>query len=146
MNLKKIILSGLAAGLIAFLVGNVLYMNPLVSGIYAGAGAYYCAKPMDSFGWLGNWFLLMMAGGLVSAVFLAFLYSYTEKGIRITPVWKKGAAFGILMWLVSALPASYNTWLLHTYPDILVIVETINGLIGGIVAGVVLAILYEKIN
>ncbi len=146
MKIKKILISGLVAGLAAFLVGNILYMNPLVSGIYSQYGNYPCTKPMDSFGGLGSWLLLMMVGGLISTIFLAILYSYTEKGIGIKSTWKKGLLFGFLLWIVTKVPTSYYTWLMYTYPDILNIIETINGLIGGLVAGIVLAELYEKLK
>lgn len=144
MNPKKVVFAGLISGLAAFLVGNILYMNPLVSGIYSQYSGYSCSKPMDSFGGIVPWLLLMMAGGLVSAVFTAFLYAYTEKGINIKPVWKKGLLFGFLLWLVTKLPTSYYTWLMYTYPNTLNAVETFNGLVGGLVAGVVLAYLYDK--
>ncbi len=146
MKTKKILISGLVAGLAAFLVGSVLYMNPLVSSIYSQYSNYPCSKPMGLFGGLGNWLLLMMVGGLVSTIFLAILYSYTEKGIGIKSAWKKGLLFGVLLWLVSKVPTSYYTWLMYTYPDILNLIETFNGLIGGIVAGVVLAVVYEKLE
>ena len=146
MNIGGVVISGLVAGLAAFLVGNVLYMNPIVSGIYSKYSNYPCSKPMDYFGGLGNWLILMLAGGLISTVFLAILYSYTEKGLGIKSTWKKGLFFGVLLWLVYKVPTSYYTWLLYSYPDILNIIETFNGLIGSIVAGVVLAIVYERLN
>ncbi len=146
MNLKKIIISGLVAGLAAFVVGSVLYMNPFVSEIYSQYSGYPCSKPMELFGGLGNWLILMLLGGLFSTIFLAFLYSYTEKGIGIKSTWKKGLLFGILLWLVSKVPTSYYTWLMYTYPDILNLIETFNGLIGGIVAGIVLAVVYDKLR
>ena len=85
-----------------------------------------------------------MAGGIVSTVFLAFLYHYTEKGIKLSPVWKKGLFFGLLYWLVSTAPALYNTWLMYAYPEILLWVEAFNGFVGSLVAGVLLAVLYKK--
>ena len=146
MRLKKIFISGLIAGLIAFLGGSILYINPLVSGIYSKYGDWPGSKPMDYFGGLGNWLALMLVGGLASTVFLAILYSYTEKGIDIKSTWKKGLFFGLLLWLVSTVPNSYYTWLMYSYPDILNIIEAFNGLVGSIVAGIVLATLYEKLK
>lgn len=146
MKLKRIVLAGLIAGFAAFLIGSVLYMNPLVAGVYSQYSDWPGSKSMDSFGGLANWLSLMLLGGLVSTVFLAGLYSYTEKGIPIKPAWKKGLFFGILLWLVTKVPASYYTWLMYTYPDILNLIETINSLVGSIVAGVVLAVLYERLK
>jgi len=144
MNWKKIILSGLVAGLAAFIVGNLLYLNPLTTEMYAKYGPSMCSKSMDLFGGVGPWLGLMFIGGFVSTIFLAILYSYTEKGINIKPAWKKGLLFGFLFWLVGTLSTTYDTWLLHSYPDAIIFVELINGLIGGLVAGVVLAIAWER--
>jgi hypothetical protein len=101
---------------------------------------------MESFGGMGNWLALMLVGGLVSTIFVALLYAYTEKGIRVKTAWKKGLIFGVLLWLVSKLPTSYYTWLMYNYPDTLNVIEAINGLVGGLVAGVVLAVLYERLR
>jgi len=146
MNMKKISISGLLAGLASFLVGSFLYMNPLVSGIYAEHGNWVGSKPMESFGGITNWMILMLIGGLISTVFVAFLYSYTEKGIGIKSTWKKGLFFGFLLWLVYKVPSSYYIWLMYSIPNILNVIETINGLVGSIVAGIVMAILFERIK
>lgn len=145
MNLKKIILSGLIAGLLSFIAGSILYMNPLVSDIYA-TNTFTGSKSMGVFGGTLNWLVLMLLGGLVSTVFLALLYTYTEKGIKIKQTWKKGAFYGFLLWLVTTLPMSYNAWLMYTIPEILIIIETFNGLIGGLVAGITIAVLFEKLR
>jgi hypothetical protein len=143
MNWKKIILVGLAAGIASFIVGSILYMNPVVSDIYSASAASYCAKPMEPF---AGWMLLMFAGGLVSAMLLTLLYSYAEKGIAVRPDWKKGLFFGFLFWLVSGLPNAYNTWLLHSYPDAIVLAEAFNGLAGALVAGIAIGVAYGKIK
>jgi|GEM_PF-1378697 len=146
MNWKKIIIAGLAAGIAAFIVGSILYMNPLVADIYAQYGDWPGAKPMDDFGGLGSWMLLMFAGGLVAAVFIAILYSYTEKGIKIKQAWKKGALYGFIFWLATAPQYHYNIWLMYKIADVINIIELFNSLIGSLVLGIVLAVVYEKVK
>lgn len=146
MNWKKIVLAGLIAGIASFIVGSILYMNPLVADVYAQYGAWPGAKPMDDFGGLGNWMLLMFAGGLVAAVFIAILYSYTEKGIKIRKAWKKGALYGFLFWLATGPQYHYNVWLMYKVADIINIIELFNSLIGSLVLGIVLAVVYEKVK
>jgi len=146
MNIKKIILVGSIAEVAAFLVGNLLYLNPLAASLYSASAAVYCSKPMGLFGGVMPWLLLMFAGGIVSSILLSFLYSFTEKGLDIRPSWKKGVCFGFIFWLVSGLPMAYNTWLLHSYPDAMVVVEAFNGLVGALVAGTVIGIAYERIK
>jgi len=146
MNFKQVILSGLIAGFIGFIVGSALYLNPLISGVYAEYGSWPGAKPMEDVGGIVNWMILMLFGGLFSTVFLAMLYDYAEKGIFASRPWKKGIFFGFLVWLVYKIPMSYYIWLMYKVPDILNIIETFNGLIGSLVVGYVLAILHEKLK
>ena len=143
MDWRKIILVGLAAGIASFVAGSLMYLNPMVADVYASTAADYCAKPMEPF---MGWMLLMFAGGLVSSILLTLLYSYTEKGLEVKPDWKKGLFFGFLFWVVSGLPAAYNTWLLHSYPDVVVGIEAFNGLVGLLVAGTVIGIAYGKVE
>lgn len=146
MNFKKIIIAGLIAGIVSFIVGSILYMNPWVSDIYAQYGTWPGTKSMDEFGGLGNWMLLMFAGGLVAAVFIAVLYSYTEKGIKIKAAWKKGALYGFIFWLATAPQYHFNIWLMYQIPDIINYIELFNGLIGSLALGITLALVYEKIK
>ncbi len=144
--MKKIILSGLVAGLVAFIVGSILYMNPFVMGYYEKYGDWPGAKTPEAFGGMGNWLLLMASGMTVLTIFLALLYSYTEKAIKIKPTWKKGAFFGVLVWLAFSLPASYYTWLMYIVPDILLEIELALGLVSDVITGIVLAVVYKKIR
>jgi len=146
MNWKKIIIAGLIAGIVSFIVGSILYMNPLVSDIYTQHGTWPGAKSMDEFGGLGNWMLLMFAGGLVAGVFIALLYSYTEKAIKIKQTWIKGAFYGFLFWLATGPQNHYNIWLMYQVSDIINIIELFNSLIGSLILGIVLAVVYEKIK
>jgi len=145
MDFKRIVLAGLAAGIAAFIVGSMLYMNPLVAGIYA-QGDWPGAKPMDDFGGVGNWMLLMFAGGLAAALLIGIFYSYTEKALDIKPAWRKGALFGFLFWLATAPQVHYNIWLMYKVPDIINIIELFNGLVGSLTLGIVLAVVYEKMR
>lgn len=146
MEPKKIVFAGLVAGAASFLVGSLLYMNPLVSGLYASLGQSPCSKSMDVFGGVGGFLSLMFAGGLVSTVFLSVLYAYTEKSLGIASAWKRGLFFGFLFWLVAKVPSSYYTWMLYTYPTALNLIETFNGLVGALVAGIVLALMFERME
>jgi uncharacterized membrane protein YjjP (DUF1212 family) len=132
---KAILVSGFIAGILAFLVDIVFFMNPLVSGIYS---QYIdLIKPTNFVGWF--------FGIIFSTLLLALFYYFTEKAINIKSAWKKGLFFGFLFWLVSKLPVSYFIWLRFNYPDI-IIIETLGWLINNVVAGISLAILYKKLK
>lgn len=132
---KAIIISGLVAGVVAFIIDMVFFLNPLISETYS---QYIdLIKPTNYLAWL--------FGSLFSTFFLAILYFYTERGIGIKSIWKKGLFFGFLFWLVSSIPISYFIWLKFNYPDI-IIMETINRLIGNIITGILLATIYKKLK
>ncbi|NOQ37914.1 DUF1761 family protein [archaeon] len=144
-NLKKALIAGFIAGVAAFVIGSLLYMNPLISGIYEEHGDWPGLRPMDSLGGgLAGWMALMLAGGIVSTMIVAVFYAYVEKAIQIDTVWKKGAVFGVFLWLVSTLPNAYYTWLMYTYPVALNLIEVFNGFVGAIVAGIVIAVVYDR--
>lgn len=146
MNLKKIILTGLVSGLIAFIVGSILYLNPLVMGYYDEHGEWPGAKTPEMFGGMESWLLLMAVGMIVLTVFTVLLYSYVEKAIDFTPTCKKGAFFGLLLWLTYSIPSTYYTWLMSMYPDILLMIDLAISLPSNIIIGIVIAKLYEKIE
>ena len=144
-DLKQALIAGFIAGVAAFVIGSLFYMNPLTSGIYEQHSDWPGLRPMDSLGGgLPGWMALMFAGGLVSTMIVAVFYAYVDKAIQIDAVWRKGAVFGVFLWLVSTLPNAYYTWLMYTYPVALNLIELFNGLIGGLVAGIVIAVVYEK--
>jgi hypothetical protein len=125
-----------------FFVGSVLRM-----GVWASETFSPSPSPMAAFE-QGYWWivLVLLVGGLFSTVTLAVLYSYAERSIPIRSAWKKGFLFGGLSWLVSRMPATYYAWLMYSYPGVITIVETINGIAGSVVTGVVLAIVFERIK
>lgn len=145
MNWKRVLVSGIVAGILGFLFSSILYMNPFVADLYAQY-EWGGSKSIEVFGGMGNWLFLMMLGGIFGAVFMAAIYSYAEKAIGFKDAWKKGALFGVLIWLMATVPSLFNMWLMYTYPETLLMVEAVNGLIGGMFMGMVLAVAYEKIG
>ena len=64
VNIKKAVLWGIVVLVIDMVVGNLLYMNPLVSGTYAQYADHPSTKPMEAFGGLGVWLGLTMGFGI----------------------------------------------------------------------------------
>jgi hypothetical protein len=137
----KVIVSGLVVGIVSFLINIALSINPLFLGIYSEYANLYVLKPIENF---DNW-LFTLVGSLFTTLFLAVLYSYTEKGFGTKSSWKKGLFFGFLVWLVFRIPVSYYLWLTFDYPYIPNIIGTFNVFINNIFTGILLAILYKKV-
>jgi hypothetical protein len=144
--MKRIALSGLAAGLVGFIVGSIFYMNPLVMDIYSQHADWPGAKSPECFGGMGPWLLLMLIGALVGTMLIAVLYSYTEKGIKLKPEWKKGALFGFLIWLAFSLPVLYATWLMYAVPEVLLVMNIFGDLFSSLATGITLAVVYRKVK
>lgn len=63
INYKRAVLWGIVVYIIDAIVGNLLYMNPIVSGIFAQYSGHSSMKPMEAFGGQANWILLTMLFG-----------------------------------------------------------------------------------
>ncbi len=75
---------------------------------------------------------------LFIVLYLLFYKSIPGKG------WKKGIVFGLMIWIIKAVPEAFNQWMLFDYPAILIIIPLINGLIGMLIFGFLLSLIFEK--
>jgi len=146
MGLREVAISGLVAGVVAFILSIAYFMSPFVSDFSAQYAGWTGYKGMESFGGYNNWLIFLLLGNIITLFFAAVLYSYTEAGIDVENIWKKGAFFGFLVFLVSSVPTAYFKWLLYSYSDVLNMVDIVGMLINGVVSGIVLAIVYEKLS
>ena len=136
---KRVLIAGIVAGIVSFLVSTALFFTPMVSEIY-DAFPTGTTKEMVLFGSSMNWLAAMLLGGVVFTVFIAALYAYAEKALPAKAPWKKGLCFGFLLWLVTTIPAAFTTFMVRVYPEALIPVEAAIGLISALITGMVLAI------
>ncbi|ODS35275.1 MAG: hypothetical protein A7316_01915 [Candidatus Altiarchaeales archaeon WOR_SM1_86-2] len=136
MNTKRIILSGVVAGIIIFLIGNISY--------FASMGLYETQttdiwKPMKMPVWMGYLF----TGNLMMGLLMAVVYSYLQKALSGNAI-KKGAAFGVLVWLAGSLPQFIGLYLTVAMSDALLLSWIIQYLISNVAAGISIAYLYKE--
>ncbi|MEW6042143.1 MAG: hypothetical protein AB1633_11545 [Elusimicrobiota bacterium] len=143
INYKKVVIWGIVVIILQMFVGNLLYQNPIVSGIYEQYEGHPSTKPMDYFGGLGNWLLLTMLFGIFLEIVFIILYLLLYKSIPGTG-WKKGLSFGLMIGFIKAVPEAFNQWMLFAYPTILIHIQLINTLISLIIFGILLAVIFEK--
>lgn len=143
INYKKAIIWGIVVLIIDMIVGNLFYMNPIVMGIFEQYEGHPTMKPMEAFGGMGNWILLnALFSVFLIAIFIA-LYLLLYESIPGTG-WKKGLSFGLMIGFIKAVPEAFNQWMLFVYPTILIQVQLINTLIGLVIFGILLAVIFEK--
>ena len=74
INYKKAIIWGIVILIIQMVIGNLLYMNAIVSGIYEQYAGHPSTKAMDYFGGQGNWVLLMSLSSIILIIIFIVLY------------------------------------------------------------------------
>lgn len=145
INIKKAVLWGSAAILIQMVFFYVIWMNPFVNDISVQFASHPSVKPYEYFGGLDNWmrlrtlFLLVFLSFTI-VVFLVFYTNIPGNG------WKKGFYFGLLLSLIKAFSDAFNKWTLIVYPNELISLQLVNGVISYVFFGVVVAFLYEFFN
>ena len=125
------------------IIGNLLYLNPIVSGIYAQYEGHHSSKPIEYFGGTNNWIALMAVFGIIHGAIVIILYLLLYKGIPGTG-WRRGLIFGLMCWIIGTVPEAFNQWMLFDYPAILIKIPLINGFIGWAVFGILISVLFQK--
>ncbi|MEW6529023.1 MAG: hypothetical protein AB1391_03985 [Candidatus Micrarchaeota archaeon] len=143
INYKKVVIWGIVVIILQMFVGNLLYQNPIVSGIYEQYKGHPSTKSMDYFGGLGNWLLLTMLFSIFLEIVFIILYLLLYKSIPGTG-WKRGLSFGLMIGFIKAVPEAFNQWMLFVYPTILIQVQLINTLLSLVIFGILLAVIFGR--
>lgn len=143
INYKKAILWGIVLYIIDTIVGGVLFMNPIVSSILDQYMGHPSMKPMEAVGGEGNWILITMLFNIFLIIIFITLYLILYKGLP-GQGWKKGLFFGVMIALITAVPEAFNQWMIFEYPNILILLQLMNALVGLIIFGIALGIIFDK--
>jgi len=143
INTKKAVLWGTVLIIIQMMIGNLLYMNPIVAGINKQFEEHSSIKSFDFIGGLGNWIILTMIFGIFLMVFWIFLYklfylSLPGKG------WIKGLYFGIIIGFIKSVPEAFNQWMVINYPTPLILVQLFNTFVSLVIFGALLGFFFSK--
>ena len=143
INTKKAVLWGTVLIILQMIIGNILYMNPVVAQINKQFEGHHSIKSFDFLGGLGNWIILTMIFGIFLMIIWMFLYklfylSLPGKG------WIKGLYFGIIIGFIKSVPEAFNQWMVIDYPTPLILVQLFNTFISLIIFGSLLGFFYSK--
>ena len=124
------------------LIYYVIWMNPYINNISLQFVDNPAVKPYEYFNGLQNWMLIRT---IYNVVFLAVLVKLFVMFYNNIPGsgWKKGVAFGLIISLIKAVPEAINKWTLIVYPNELILLQLINGIIGLVVFGILLSTVFQ---
>ena len=145
INTKKAVLWGTVLIILQMIIGNILYMNPVVAQINKQFEGHHSIKSFDFLDGLGNWIILTMVFGIFLMIIWMFLYklfylSLPGKG------WIKGLYFGIIIGFIKSVPEAFNQWMVIDYPTPLILVQLFNTFISLIIFGALLGFFFSKFN
>jgi len=140
---KKTVIWGAIIILLQMGVYSAIWLNPYVNSISLQFSENPGVKPYDYFGSLDNW---MQIRTIYNVIFLAVLIKVFLMFYENIPGsgWKKGVYFGLIITLIKAVPEAFNQWTLIVYPEELIILQLVNGALGLVIFGVLIATTYDK--
>lgn len=137
IDLFQTSLAGVLASIVWFIVGGILYMNPFVAKIYRNfEKSPGLKKWRDTKKYLISMYVF---GILIQCLLFAVVYSFIKPVLSGSLV-SNTLSFGSILIAVKVLPRLFDMWMQSTYPNKLLAVEFVNGVIGSFVIALTLAL------
>lgn len=125
------------------ILGNLLYMNPLVASLYANMIDHPGIKPWQEFGTITNFVTLNMLAGIIISFLYVIVFSLVRD--RLPNSWlKAGIIFGFLVIMLKAAPEAWNQYLNINYPIQLILTQLVNSSIGILATGIILSLAWMR--
>ena len=128
--LGDVLLWGAVVGLIHFVATGLLYGNPWIDGLYQRAMAENPGvKRWEN---RGAYLVRQFLGTQVEVYILAAIFVLFRNTVEM-PGLGGAAVLGAVLAGVRVYPRSWNMWIQSTYPNHLIAVESVNGVISTLV-------------
>ncbi len=142
IDYKKAISWGVVLLIFQLFFGYFLYMNSFVVEIFNEHGDLSIRKSFESFGGVGNWYLITSIFNAITISVFIFLYLWFYKTIP-GKGWLKGFIFGVVFGFVRSVPEAFNQWMVFNYSDVLIITQMLISLVGLIVFGTLMGLIFD---
>lgn len=136
--MKKVILSGVAAGVVVLIASMVL--SKIFGALMPSLQAEYQAGIFRP--WNDPLMSLYFLYPFVLGIVLAWVWDKTKSVVKGENAVKKGINFGLAYWIVASIPGMLITYSSFVVSLSMILSWTISGLVSAILAGIVFA----KIN
>lgn len=140
---KKATLWGAVTIVIQLVVGNILWMNPIVANLNKQFEGHPSIKSFDFLGGMTNWVLVTFLFGIFLSIVFIVLYPMLYAKLP-GEGWSKGLAFGAILAFIKAVPEAFNQWMVIVYPWELIVLQLVNTVLGLLIFGTILGALFRK--
>jgi len=122
-----VLLWGLAIGIVHFVVVGTLYANPLVARQYEKAKKSSGVKIWEN---QKEYLIKMFLGTQIEVYILTAAYLYLRQMFPSPTSFSTAVALAVVVTVVRVYPRFWNMWIQSTYPNNLLVIELLNGIIG----------------
>ena len=127
MNLfVNTLLWGLVIGIIHYIVMGFLYQNPFIAKFYNKGKKSPAVKKWYN---IKEYMLKMFLGTQLEIFILTGSYLYLRQQFECDKI-ETALILGFIFSCIRAYPRFWNMWIQTTYPNKLLVIELINGIIG----------------
>lgn len=138
MKLKRLILAWLVGFVVWAVLGGLLYMNPLVGGYFSEFEGSSGVKVWDD---TAEYLIYMHLGGLVEVLIYAIVFAMVRTALPTRRLFR-GLAFSLILVVMMVLPRFFTMWIQSTYPDPLLVIDLVNGVIMSVGLGLVFGFVF----
>jgi hypothetical protein len=138
----QVLLWGLVAGVIHFIITSLLYQNPLIAKYYARAQADN-SPGVRKWSSQKGYILRMFSGTQVEIYVLTASFLFLRQYLNFSP-WGTMMILGVIFSGIRVYPRFWNMWIQSTYPRNLLAIEFVNGVISTFTVVVALTLLPIK--
>ena len=139
MDLKKILATGIPAGFVIFVIGNIMYYA--FQGIYMAVPAEFY-KPMPMPGWIIQLLLVNLFAGVLIAAAYDKLHNFMK--LQKERETGRGLKFGLWMGTIFGLIWFTTSYIIVNMSLAMQLIDLVNTVIGFTLAGGVIGWIYAK--
>ena len=137
LNIWQVLWATAIASIVWFILGGVLYMNPVIRKISSQFDSLPVMKQWPS---VPQYLGMMFLGACLAQCFLAALAFALVKPALPDSVLGTVAVFGFILIGIKIFTRFFDMWIQTTYPTQLLAIEFVNGSIGSLVIATVFAL------
>ena len=137
LNIWQVLWATAIASIVWFILGGVLYMNPVVRKISSQFDSLPVMKQWPS---VPQYLGMMFLGACLAQCFLAALAFALVKPALPDSVLGTVAVFGFILIGIKIFTRFFDMWIQTTYPPQLLAIEFVNGSIGSLVIATIFAL------